>query len=155
MKILLAIMIISFCCIGCTQEPDREAELAELLETDRRFSELSVEKGTLEAFDTFMADDAILYRDGAHPFRGRAAIREAIAGNGTLRWEPFFADISESADLGYTLGEYAYTTADSLGVPSTSTGYYISVWKLQPDGSWKFVFDSGIRSPLPEDDGPE
>ena len=150
MKTLLIGIIVSISLAGCAQERDREPELADLLETDRRFSELSVEKGAYEAFDRFMVEDAVLYRDRAHPIRGRAAIRESMTGGGTLRWEPFFADISESADLGYTLGEYAYTVADSLGVLRTSTGYYVSIWKRQLDGGWKFVFDSGVRSPLPE-----
>ena len=151
MKTLLIVLVVSFSLAGCAQERDRESELADLLEADRRFSELSVEKGAYKAFDRFMAEDAVLYRDLAHPIRGRAAIRESMTGGGTLRWEPFFADISESADLGYTLGEYAYTVADSLGVPGTSTGYYVSIWKRQADGSWKYVFDTGVRSPLPED----
>lgn len=151
MKTLLIVIIVSFSLAGCAQEQDRESELADLLETDRRFSELSAEKGAYEAFDSFMADDAVLYQDRSHPIRGGAAIREAMTGDGTLRWEPFFADISESSDLGYTLGEYAYTVTDSLGVLRTSTGYYVSIWKRQPDGGWKFVFDSGVRSPLPED----
>ena len=152
MRALAFVPLFVFLFVGCGEEVDVEKELERLLDTDREFSSLSVNAGTYEAFDRYMMDDAIIFSEGAHPFKGREAIRGLFrgAGAGTLRWEPFFVDISESGDLGYTLGEFAFTTTDSLGVEHTSTGYYITIWKRQPDGSWRYVFDTGVRSPPPE-----
>jgi ketosteroid isomerase-like protein len=151
MKIAGIVFLLCFLGSGCDGEAKRERELERLLETDREFSRLSVDQGAYTAFDSFMFDDAIIYRDRSHPIRGRDAIRGLFTEgkSGTLRWEPFFADIAESGDLGYTLGEYAFTTADSHGVDQTSTGYYVTIWKRLGDGSWKYTFDTGVRSPSP------
>ena len=38
-------------------------------------------------------------------------------------------------DLGYTVGAY---TAGS------GRGNYLTVWRLEPDGSWRYVLDGGV-----------
>ena len=120
-----------------------------LLETDRAFSKMSAEKGLYEAFDFFMDDNATLYRDRHHPFSGRESIRPILSTNpnATLTWEPNSAEIAASGDLGYTLGRWEYALKDSTGESSSSFGYYVSIWKKQNDGNWKWVFDSGISGP--------
>ncbi len=125
---------------------DIEIEKQALLEIDRQFSQLSQDKGTAAAFHFYLADDGL-----ALPFTGQpknktdyanamqAAITEKAAG--VLTWEPEFADVAKSSDLGYTWGRYTYTFFDSTQAPSR--GYYVTIWKKQPDGAWRFVFDAG------------
>lgn len=128
-----------------------------LLEADRSFSKMSAEKGFFEAFDFYMDNDAVMYRDGQHPYMGRKAIRAILTSdpNTTLTWEPTSAEIAESGELGYTLGRWEMASKDSTGTEKKGYGYYISVWKKQADGSWKYVFDSGISGPIEkkENDG--
>ena len=145
---LTAIIFVS----GCTQQIDIAKEKEAMVQADRDFSKLSIEKGTYEAFDTYMTDSTTIYRNRQHPFTGREAIRAILPEDdpGTLKWEPFFADISASGDFGYTLGDYDYTYADSAGNEQVSKGYYVTIWKKQPDGSWKYVFDTGIQAPKEE-----
>lgn len=69
----------------------------------------------------------------------------------TLRWDPFFVDVSESADLGYTLGRYELNSDDSAGHGQTIRGYYVTIWRKKSDGSWKFVFDTGNEIPPSEE----
>ena len=69
----------------------------------------------------------------------QAAIAEEATG--VLTWEPDFADVAKSGDLGYTWGRYTYTSFDSTESPSC--GFYVTIWKKQLDGSWRFVFDAG------------
>ena len=134
---------------GCEGATDVERAIEEILAADRAFSALSVAEGTHAAFDQYMAEDATIYRDKAHPFTGRAAILALFAQGGetVLSWEPTFATAAESADLGYSLGLYVYTYADSMGEQQQSRGYYITIWQRQSDRSWKYVFDSGVRAP--------
>ena len=123
-----------------------ENQTNQLLETDRQFSQMSADKGMAFAFDYFMADSAIMLKDNMSPIMGRDAINKQhvnVPDNAKLTWEPIFADIAASNDLGYTIGEWTYAVTDSTGVVSKSYGHYISVWKKQDDGSWKYVFDSG------------
>jgi ketosteroid isomerase-like protein len=66
----------------------------------------------------------------------------------TLNWEPVFAEVSNSGELGYTTGPYLLK--DHSATPEqTRHGYYFSVWKKQADGQWKVVIDCGISTPVP------
>ena len=52
-----------------------------------------------------------------------------------------FVEISKSGDLGYTYGEYIYSYQDSIGNQQKETGVFNTIWKLQKDGTWKYVKD--------------
>jgi ketosteroid isomerase-like protein len=116
-----------------------------MIEIDRRFSRLSSEKGIAAAFDEFAADSAIIYRDGRDPIKGRDSIHAFYSRrrDEILQRKPFFAEIAAGGDLGYTLGNYQYLYVDSAGKSDSSFGRYVSIWRKQSDGSWKFVFDAG------------
>lgn len=58
-----------------------------------------------------------------------------------LAWHPVLADASQSGDLGYTTGPW---TSYQNNQPQTA-GEYVTVWRKQPDGTWKFVVDMGIE----------
>ena len=58
-----------------------------------------------------------------------------------LTWYPVLADVAQSGDLGYTTGPW---TMLQNGQPQ-ATGEYVTVWRKQPDGQWKFVVDMGIE----------
>jgi len=66
-----------------------------------------------------------------------------------LSWNPTKAEIARSGDLGYTFGTYEFTVLDSLDNPSISFGNYVTVWKRQGDGSWKYVLDGAATTPAP------
>jgi ketosteroid isomerase-like protein len=58
-----------------------------------------------------------------------------------LTWYPVLADAAQSGDLGYTTGPWTAMLNDK---PQAS-GEYVTVWRKQPDGKWKFVVDMGIE----------
>ena len=151
MKTILFLRATSMIFAGCQKEVDLQKAKEELLDTDRQFSQLSMEKGRYAAFNAYMADSATMYRNNAHPFIGRAVIRESLskATAGTLKWEPTSAEVAKSGDLGYTLGKYIFSYADSSGQQYAVDGYYVTIWKKQSDGAWRFVFDSGVQAPAP------
>jgi ketosteroid isomerase-like protein len=66
---------------------------------------------------------------------------------GTVTWEPYFVEMSASADLAYTLGKSQSTITSPSGKKTVSYGHYVTIWKKQEDGSWKLVFDTGIQTP--------
>ena len=55
-----------------------------------------------------------------------------------MTWIPKGADMSVAHDLGYTYGVYTVKTKDT-----TMQGTYLSIWRKQKDGKWKFVLDTG------------
>ena len=138
---------------GCGQSTKPVSDRDRLLAIDREFSEMSVDRGMAFAFDAFMADSATILRNGAHPFTGRESIGQLYAKSpqgAMLKREPYFADVSVSGDMGYTLGKYIYSAPDSTGVPQYGYGHYVTIWKRQADGNWKYVFDTGNQSPPPD-----
>lgn len=123
-----------------------------LLATDSLFSKLSAEKGVGPAFLAYMAEDASLFPAGENIITGREKITKHFADtppNTALTWKPLKAEIANSGDLGYTYGIYEYKFPDNNGHPVYRNGKYITVWKKQTDGSWKFILDIGNPNPLP------
>lgn len=123
-----------------------------LLETDRQFAAMSVEKGAAEAFNKFLAEDA-MGLNGPHPVVGRENIyaeMKAEAGAYTLEWDPQRAEVAASADLGWSWGTYVLTSIDENGDEKKSYGKYLNVWQRRDDGEWKVVVDVGTPSPPPE-----
>ena len=136
-------MLLLFSC------KDREAEqlalhkkhLSELVTADKAFAAHSKKEGMKKAFLDFAAEEAVLLRPGYLPIAEDRVLRYLSAIEDTsfvMSWEPSGADVSQSADLGYTFGTYTITARDSV-----LKGTYLSVWKRQKDGSWKYVIDSG------------
>ncbi len=93
------------------------------------------------AFLQYMDGNSILLRPEHYPLVGEAArrfLQNQKEGGATLTWEPQAAEVARSGDLGYTYGLYTVTTKDT-----SFQGTYVSIWKKQKDGSWKFVLDTG------------
>lgn len=147
-NIIIIIFSVSFFSGGCSNRMVKQ----ELLRIDRNFSELSGEKSSVEAFYQYMAEDGIVLPRESGPI-GRDEYRRLLKRDSpdnhrhTLTWEPLFAEVAECGDLGYTHGKYQLITNNSSAVKDTTTGYYITIWKKQPDGTWKFIFDTGNKLP--------
>lgn len=123
-----------------------------LEETDRLFSEYSKKHGHQAAFLKYCAEDAVLLKNNLYPIKGIEKIEEFYGNqpdSNLLVWEPLFQEIAQSKDLGYTYGTWKYTILSGDKKGEFSVGCYVTIWKLQNDGSWKFVLDTGT-SGLPK-----
>lgn len=149
-SIFLAVLFIAGC--GQKKTADVEAIKEDIIKTDRDFSQMSIDSGMHAAFAAYMDSSAIIFRENSDPISGRSDILDLYPSaedqQGTLSWDPFFADAGSGDDIGYTLGRWSYSRPDSAGLPAElGYGYYVTIWKRQPDGSWKYVFDSGVQGP--------
>jgi ketosteroid isomerase-like protein len=118
-------------------------EKQKMMDTDRAFSKLSVEKGMKNAFLEYIDSNGVLLKSNRYPILGAEAIDYLIQQNDsgyTLQWEPEAGFIAQSGELGYTYGVYAFKPN---GKDTATYGTYVSIWKKQADGKWKFVLDSG------------
>lgn len=120
-----------------------QADYESLLAAERAFSKLSVDKGVKEAFVTHIADDGIIYRGGG-PVKGKEWTAARPNPPFTLVWWPEYADIASSGDLGWTTGPFESEAQGDKGY-----GHYLTVWKKQADGNWRFAIDSGIGHEKP------
>jgi ketosteroid isomerase-like protein len=116
-------------------------QVGQLIKADKEFSELSRQKGMRYAFLQYVDDAGVLLRKNHYPLVGQDAknlIRKIDDSSFTLTWEPSAAFIARSGELGYTYGVYRSRSRDT-----TTQGTYVTIWKKQKDGKWKFVLDSG------------
>lgn len=125
----------------------------EMIATDRAFSSFSQKAGAHAAFLAYMTDDVRLF-DGNHPpILGKAAAAAHYADaekktpdggkKSALAWTPLDADASPDGMLGWTRGTWIFTGTKKDGSKQRVTGYYVTEWKRQANGSYKFVLDIG------------
>lgn len=131
---------------GCFSDKQayQEKWKAEIIEAEAAFVEMAKREGISEAFLHFAAEDATILRNDTL-YIGKEQIRLSLDkqpnGEVELTWAPDFVDVSAAGDLGYTYGNYTFAVTDSLGNKTVSKGIFHTVWKRQPDGTWKFVWD--------------
>ena len=150
-KNLCLIICSSVLVVGSTsQKMEPVSSLRELVDTERAFAKASGEKGTRTAFMEFIADDGILFRPTA--VKGKQWMVEhplpPTPKRSVLSWQPIFADVSAAGDMGYTTGPWEFKQNIEDDKP-TDFGNFVTVWKKQADGTWKFVVDLGISNPQP------
>ncbi len=122
------------------------AALDSLVAAERAFARTSVEKGVRDAFLTYLAPDGVIFRPTA--VNGRDAWQSRGPVPIMLLWAPHYAEVSAAGDLGYTTGPWELRPND----PGRPVGYgqFISVWQVQPDGSWRVALDIGIGHRKPD-----
>lgn len=150
-KLFIAIVLLALVSLGVSQEAREDSALESMVRTERAFAAMSADKGTRDSFMSFIADDGILFRPTA--VKGKQWMTEhpvpATTDKPLLSWWPIYADISRSGDMGYTTGPWEYKQNSSDPKP-VAFGNFLTVWKKQADGTWKFAIDLGISNPEPE-----
>ncbi len=140
---LLFFLVLAACNISVNKN-DIQKWKSEIMQVEKEFNDLAQKEGLTKAFYTYAAHDGVIRR-GKKVIKGNEAIRAwykiDVRPNETLTWKPNFVDVSASGDMGYTYGNYIFTSTDSSGIKKESTGIFHTVWKRQTDGSWKFVWD--------------
>lgn len=114
-----------------------------MMDADRAFSKMSEEKGMKTAFLEYIDSNGVLLRPNQFPIVGADAIDYLIQQNDsayTLKWEPRNGTVARSGELGYTYGIYALKPNEK---DTIIYGTYVSIWKKDSKGNWKYVLDSG------------
>jgi len=149
-RLLSLVVICAFIAPAVAQNKNQTDDLKSMVETERAFSRMSEERGTREAFAEFIAADGILFRPG--PVVGKKWMQEHPLPPATTRpwlsWQPIFAAVSRAGDVGYTTGPWQFKP-DVKDPKAAAFGNFMTVWKKQADGSWKFALDLGISNPEP------
>jgi ketosteroid isomerase-like protein len=141
MKSLLPVALILIFIISCSKmKPAANAEV--LMDADLAFSDYSVKHGIQKAFIEFAHDSVVLLKPNRMPIEGLQSLMDSYKGrsdsNRTLTWKPIKALIAESGELGYTYGIWTFVAAND-----TSKGTYLTIWKKNNKGEWKYIADTG------------
>ena len=131
-----------------------QTPLQEMVKTEQAFSKMAEEKDTRAAFMAYIADDGLLFRPGA--VNGKKWMMEHPVPPSDkkplLAWQPSFAGMAASGDMGFSTGPWEFK-GDVKDEKPSGYGHFVTVWKKQADGSWKFAVDLGISHP--ESGGPQ
>jgi ketosteroid isomerase-like protein len=122
-----------------------------MVETEFAFAKMSLDQGVRPSFMAFITDDGILFRPRA--VKGKQWMTEHPVPPSDKRpllsWYPAVADIALAGDMGYTTGPWEFRANINDAAP-VAWGNFLTVWKRQPDGAWKFAIDLGISNPKPD-----
>jgi len=152
MKTLITAALLLFFLVLSVLTQDKEIPRAqsELVETERAFAKLAVERGIRESFIAYFAEDGIGFAPHPHKVKETLSKSPAPARNSSilLKWAPVYGDISQAGDLGWNTGPTVIEDTSTAKKPARH-GMFFSVWKKQGDGNWKVVVDLGSDTPAP------
>ncbi len=142
-----AAMTVVLCACEQQAAPDAKPDVAAAAS--------AVEQEILAAFQakdaakltSYYAPDAVLATPGRPALKGNEAIAKANAEdladpNFKLSFANEKTEVAASGDLAYTIGNFDVTyTNPETKQPESGSGSYMTVFKKQPDGSWKAAAD--------------
>lgn len=123
---------------GCASAPASPINADLVIAAERAFAARADEAGWVPAFREYVAPDGQLGQPGGYANAPQTLAETPDDGNRDLFWWPAFAGIARSGDLGFTTG---VVSADAARTPR---GHYFTVWRRQPDGAWKWIYDGGV-----------
>jgi ketosteroid isomerase-like protein len=148
-RLLLIIVVLGLFFMTRCDKKNRQADaVVEILKTDREFSEYSRENSIVKAFLAFADERSVLIRDSGLPLVGKGALEEHMKKKSTeslvMTWEPIYAEASVAGDLGYSYGTFKICLREKPE-ETVSNGCYVSIWKRQKNGTWKWILDAGSQ----------
>jgi hypothetical protein len=143
--VTLTILAISAACACMGQR-----NINGLVNAERKFAEYTSTHTIKEGFLKFMDSSGVIFRQGMD-LNALDVYRRQPAGPGILSWEPSFAIISASGDMGATTGPYEFR-AKSAADTVSGYGTFLSVWRINKQDEWKNIADFGTsyRGRAPE-----
>lgn len=130
----------------------RANAVREVREADSAFALAADLEGTGIAFARYVAPTGVVFA-GSEIVMGTDAVKalydEQQRTGGTLNWRPVYADAADSGDLGFSIGEYVFTGRGINGTVVQRFGKYLTIWRKQAGGDWRFMVDGGNMSPTP------
>jgi ketosteroid isomerase-like protein len=145
MKHIFPLLFYFFASSVMAQEPDSSSALFSMRETERNFARASAAIGRNAAFTEYFAEKSVLFT-GKWINNGKQFSKESKASPVVLKWEPEYMDISDSRDFGISTGPWEVQEYRPNTAP-LATGYFLTVWKKQSDGTWMVILDGGSETP--------
>ena len=121
----------------------RRTALDTIFAIDRRFS-AAAQTGAEAAFLAHAEERAVAFgNDASFAWGGAAAaagFREFAPG--TVSWVPLEGAVAASGDLAVVTGEVTFRSRGADGTLTVDgVAKYLTIWRRQPDGSWRFAAD--------------
>ena len=139
--------ILSCLATACATSPattDSAGARAAIEATNAKFFD-AFKRGDKAALLANYADDAIVMMPNEEAWRGRDGMDKGFSAflgqmamkDGATKTE----DVMVAGDMAIETGTFAWTLQIKAGGEVQDKGKYLTVWKRQPDGSWKILRD--------------
>ena len=141
MQILLASLALLVAGFAAAQESGQEQLQQQVENTERAFAQTMAERDH-DAFRSFLSEETVFF-SGNTPLRGRQQVADA--------WQPYFegpdAPFSWEPELVVVLdsGTLALSSGPVRNPAGQRVATFNSIWRLEPSGQWRIVFDKGSR----------
>lgn len=138
-KRLLAALFAATVSIQAFAGPSIDELKKQVADTERAFA-ATMKARDHAAFTTFLADDAIFF-SGKSSQVGKQAVAAGWAKlyegkDAPFSWEPDQVEVLASGNL-------ASSSGPVYGPDGELISRFNSIWRLEPSGQWKIVFDRG------------
>lgn len=141
--------------VSCKNDIDLKAVEEEVMQVEKNFSDMSAKQGYKKAFAAFGADDMVVLSRGGEPHVGKGDYLTPDDNSSqldfVLTWAPLRASAARSGDMAAVFGEWVIKTKLENGIDTSMYGNYLTVWKKNKAGEWKFIMDGGTVTPGPTD----
>ncbi len=120
-----------------------------LFDLERKFA-AAVAEGGGATFASFFDKNGVTLENRQAPLIGQAAIAAHTTWSAStyqLTWTPDGGELSPAGDMGYTWGHYQGRAIGHAAGAAVEHGRYLTVWKKEPDGTWKVLMDSSNEDP--------
>lgn len=123
-----------------TAQSTQSSDLTATVEARERAFAKTMADRDFEAFLSFVSPEAVFF-GGTGALRGKEAIGAAWRGffegaGAPFSWEPDVVEVLDSGGLALTSGPVRLPSGEDAG-------RFNSIWRLDPDGVWRVVFDRG------------
>ena len=143
---LAAVLVIAACAGGsllATQKPAVGAR-DQVFAAERAFAKSMADRD-FAAFKRHLSKDALFYGQGVT--RGPEAVAASWKAffegpRAPFSWEPTSVEVTDSGTL-------ALSSGPVRGPDGREESTFNSIWRLEPDGVWRVVFDKGCNCPPP------
>ena len=126
---------------GLSRAADSNEQLVQQVRDTEAAFAATMAKRDLKAFSSFLSEEAVFFGD--KPLRGKAAVIEGWKGfydgsSAPFSWQPETVEVLASGTLAHSSGPVFDPKGRKVAV-------FNSIWRREPDGQWKIVFDKGCE----------
>jgi len=110
------------------------AEPMSAIDAERAFAAEAQKLGQWTAFRKYAADDALMFVP--QPTNAQTFLKDRKDPPASVFWWPGRSYVSCDGTVAVNTGPWVREWGKSVG-------YFTTVWKRQPDGGWKWIYDAG------------
>src|SRR5258708_36238758 len=127
--------------------PGRDPAIKDLVQVERDFAALAVQKNWRDAFLAYFSDEGVWFTP--NPVRTTPALASVPASvlKDKVEWFATRTDASQAGDIGFNTGPYRWTNPDPH--KPIRQGHFFTICKRQPDAHFKVALHFRARGKRP------